>query len=288
VTVWPPEDEGATLVEGMPEEEYHSHPALSASGMKVLLKSPKHFQQSRAVRVEKAAFDEGHAAHSLVLGVGAPIVEVPEKLLASNGALSTTAAKEFVANARAEGKVPLKPATFARVNGMVASINNNPKARRLLELAGYTEVSLFGADPETGIPLRCRMDRLTGRQIVDLKTTPDVSEHALRRVIDAFGYDLQGEVYRFIHELVRGEVAEPVVLIFVEKEPPFDVRVVRLGDDWMDGGWRKFRRAIALYQACLDSGAWPGVDEADGPIEELPAPGWYAAENARADLGVTV
>ncbi|MDF2916593.1 MAG: hypothetical protein K0S70_810 [Microbacterium sp.] len=282
---WPPED-GATLVDGMPEEEYHAHPALSASGMKQILRSPKHYLQSRAERVEKPEFDVGHAVHALVLGVGAPIVEVPADMLASNGALSTTRAKEFVAQARSEGKVPLKPATFQRVNGSVESVLGNPKARRLLERPGYTEVSLFARDPETDVPLRGRLDRLAGQTIIDVKTTVDVQTHVLRRVVESFNYDLSMETYRFLHELVTGEVAEPAVLVFVEKEAPFDVRVVRLGDEWIDGGWRKMRKAIATYRECITSSVWPGVDEQDGPIEELSPPSWYAAENARAELAV--
>jgi hypothetical protein len=285
VTEWPPED-GATLVEGMPEEEYHAHPALSASGMKQILRSPKHYMQSRNERVEKPAFDVGHAAHALVLGVGAPIVEVPADMLASNGALSTTRAKEFVANAKAEGQVPLKPETFARVRGMADAVLANPKARAILERGGYTEVSLFAADPETGVPLRGRLDRMSGREIIDVKTTIDVRTHALRRVVESLNYDLSMETYRFLYELVTGEVADPAVLVFVEKEPPFDVRVVRLGDDWIDGGWRKMRAAITAYRECVQSQTWPGVDDADGPIEELSAPSWYAAANERAELEV--
>jgi hypothetical protein len=283
---WPPEDGAATLVDGMPEEEYHAHPALSASGMKQILRSPKHYLQSRAVRIEKPAFDVGHATHALVLGVGAPIIEVPADMLASNGALSTTRAKEFVATARAEGKVPLKPETFQRVNGSVESVLANPKARKLLERPGYTEVSLFARDPQTGVPLRGRLDRLAGQTIIDVKTTVDVQTHVIRRVVESLNYDLSMETYRFLHELVTGEVAEPAVLIFVEKEAPFDVRVVRLGDEWIDGGWRKIRQAIETYRTCIEAESWPGVDEVDGPIEELEPPSWYAAANARAELAV--
>lgn len=279
-----PTTDSPLYVLDMPEEDYHSQSALSASGMKVLLKSPKHFQQARRVRVEKAEFDVGHAVHARVLGVGMPVVQIPDEYLATNGAASTKLAKEFIADKRAEGKVPLKRQVYERVVFASDAVLMHPKARRVLEVPGDSEVSLFATDPETGVRLRGRIDRRAGRTIVDVKSMVDISTRALLRVIDAYGYDLQGETYRFLFELVTGEIAEPVVLICTEKEPPYDVRVIRLGDQWIDGGWRKLRRAIEIYAACVEAGVWPGIDDVDGPIEDLPAPSWYVAANERAEL----
>ncbi|MFF7681504.1 PD-(D/E)XK nuclease-like domain-containing protein [Microbacterium sp. NPDC007973] len=280
MTEWPPQ-EGTTLVEGMPEEDYHAHPALSASGMKQILRSPKHYMQSRNERVEKPAFDVGHAAHALVLGVGQPIVEVPDEMLASNGALSTTRAKEFVAEARANGQVPLKRDTFLRVRGMADAVLANAKARAILERPRYTEVSLFALDPETGVPLRGRLDVLTGALVADVKTTPDVREHKLRSVIQDFGYDVQGEVYRLLVQLVLDIDAEPVQLIFVEKDAPHEVRVVKLGEGWQAGGFARMRRAIEVFQSCVEFGVWPGADDEEGEASEIEPPAYYLADVAR-------
>jgi hypothetical protein len=280
VTEWPP-DEGATLVEGMPEEEYHAHPALSASGMKQILRSPLHFLQSREVRKEKPAFDVGHAAHALVLGVGKPIEQIDEKLLSADGGIRSNAAKENVERIRSEGKVPLKPATFRAVTEMVESILRNPKARAILERPRMTEVSLFAIDPETGVPLRGRLDILAGASCGDVKTTNDVRTHKLRSLIYEFGYDVQGEVYRLLMQLVLGLEPEPVELIFVEKEAPYEVRVVKLGQGWQAGGHERMRAAIEIYQSCLEFDVWPGADYEDGPVEEIEPPAYYLADVAR-------
>jgi hypothetical protein len=249
--------------------------------MKQILRSPKHYMQSRNERVEKPAFDVGHAAHALVLGVGAPIVEVPADMLASNGALSTTRAKEFVANAKAEGQVPLKSDTFARVRGIADAVLANPKARAILERPRYTEVSLFALDPETGVPLRGRLDVLSGALVADVKTTPDVREHKLRSVIQDFGYDVQGEVYRLLVQLVLGAEAEPVQLIFVEKEAPFEVRVVELGEGFQATGQWRMRKAIEVFQSCIEFGVWPGADDEPGDVATIEPAGWFVAEAER-------
>ena len=280
-TDWPPEDDGNTMVLEMPEEAYHAHPALSASGMKQLLRSPLHFKQSREVRVEKPAFDVGHAAHALVLGVGQPIEQIDATLLSADGGIRSNAAKADVERIRAEGKVPLKPETYVKVRAMADAVLANPKARALLELPRYTEVSLFAVDPETGVPLRGRLDILAGAKCGDVKTTPDVREYKLRSVIQDFGYDLQGEVYRLLMQLVLNVDPEPVELIFVEKEPPYEVRVVKLGEAWQVGGHARMRYAIDLYQSCVEFGVWPGADYEEGPVEEIEPTGYYLADVQR-------
>ena len=64
----------ARIEADVPESQYHADPALSYSGMKTLLDCPARFAWEREHgRPERAAYDFGHAAHQLVLGVGDPI-----------------------------------------------------------------------------------------------------------------------------------------------------------------------------------------------------------------------
>ena len=76
----------AGIYPDMPEDAYHAHPALSASGIKVLAQPggpAKWWWQHTHPQPSKKAFDVGSAAHSLVLGVGAPLARIPDELLAS-------------------------------------------------------------------------------------------------------------------------------------------------------------------------------------------------------------
>ncbi|WP_295035081.1 PD-(D/E)XK nuclease-like domain-containing protein [uncultured Microbacterium sp.] len=263
------------LVENLPEETYHRHAALSASGMKVLLRSPKHFDLSRRRRVERAEFDIGHAIHAAVLGVGMDVIEIPEDILGANGALSTKAAKDFVAEARSNGLIPLKAATITEVQSAADAVMSNEKARDLLERPGLTEVSLFAKDPYTGVPLRGRLDRLAD-VLIDLKSTADVRVEKITRSVTDYGYDLSAAVYRSLVEAVTGDDPGPMHLIFVEKEPPYEVRVVTLSHpDWHEAGQRKMRAAIDMFAWCSERNVWPGDDEDGGPIQELEPPAWY-------------
>lgn len=270
----------------MDEEEYHAHPALSASGMKVLLRSPKHFRLARTEnRAPKKEFDVGHAAHKLILGVGMPIVEIPAGLLSGQYAsVSSAKAKAWVEDARAEGKVPLKPREFQAVRRMADAVLTNVKARRVLEAAPWREVSLFGEDEATGVQVRSRLDALGEDILADVKTTPDVSARKITNAVVDHGYDLSAEMYRQMVIRVLGYDPGPMNLIFVEKELPHEVRVVRLADPaWRVGGETKIRAALDVFAWCSEQGVWPGDDEDGGEIRDLPVPAWYERQTAMTD-----
>ena len=270
-----------SVVRGLDEREYHAAAGLSATGMKWLLRSPKHYRQQMDQRTEKAAFDLGHAVHGKVLGVGLNVVVIPDEVLASNGAASTASAKAFIADARANGLVPVKADVLTQVDAIAEAVLANPKARTLLGLDGDTELSIFADDPDTGVPLRGRLDRLaelsSGRLVnVDLKTTTDVRRHKITRTIEDFGYDIQSETYKHLLRLAFDADVAPTHLIFVEVDPPHEVRVVQLAhEDWIDGGARKMRRAINIYARCTATGTWLGDDDTPGSAEAITPRPYY-------------
>lgn len=283
-------DEGGPVaVLGMPEQIYHGRPELSASQMKILLRSPKAFRAAQSDPEErKPHFTLGTAVHTRVLGVGLPIVRIPETLLSGQyQAIQSKDAKAWVAEQEQGGKTPLKPKDYEFTVRASDAVLKHPKARRYFEdQAGVSEVSLFGYDAQYGVPVRSRLDRVCGLEIVDLKTAEDLSTRRLQAVIDGYNYDLSMEHYRFMFELVTGQVADPAVLVFVEKKAPFDLRVVKLGEDeWIDGGWQKRTRALEIFTKAVESGSWPGVDE-EGPVESLPVPSWYRSRVNAGELEV--
>ena len=286
--IWPPEGEVA-LIEGMPEEEYHAHPALSASGMKLLLRSPLHFKHAQTHREKKKAWDVGTAIHTRVFGVGQECEVIPDELLSGPyRSISSNAAKAHRDDIEDRGLICVKQDDYDQIVGAADAVLSHPEASALLALDGYSEVSLFALDPETGVPLRGRLDRLAGGLILDLKTTTDVRPDKLRKVIQEFGYDVSAEVYRLLVRLVLGIEPEPMTLIFVEKEAPFEVRVVRLGPGFQETGRARMREAIELFQSCVEFDVWPGADGAEGSALELEPTGWFLADVARLIGGVVI
>jgi len=271
----------AELIEDMDEAEYHSHSALSATGMKHILRSPLHYRQAMDHRVERKTFDTGNAIHAKVLGVGAGVIEIPESMLSKSGSTGTNDARAFIEDSRASGLIPLKAAAVGVVNAAAEAVLSNRKARHLLELPGRTELSMFATDPKTGAQFRGRLDRLTDSQIpIDLKSTSDARRHKVQRSIGDFGYDTQAETYRELARLVLGVEPAPMQLIFVESDPPHEVRVVQLAhEDWIAVGRMKMRAALDLYAECMSTGNWPGEDDDSDEIESIEPLPYYLTIN---------
>lgn len=266
------------LIDGMPEAEYHAHPALSASGAKRILppSCPSVFKWERDNgRPEKRAFDFGHAAHGLVLGVGEPLVVVD----AENW--MTKAAKEQRDAAYAVGHVPILKREHVTVQAMADAILAHPVASVLFRAGnGAAERSFFWHDARHGVDRRARLDWLTtlasGRACaVDYKTTTSANSTSVAKSAFDFRYFMQDAWYR--DALIAASVDDDPAFLFVfqSKEPPYlvtvaelDADAVRLGREWND-------RALSLFAECTANDYWPGYSD---DIELISLPAWATKE----------
>ena len=154
-------------------DDYHADPvpggSLSSSGARKLLppSCPAKFryEQDNPGPSQARHFDLGHAAHKLVLGVGAPLVVIE----AAN--YKTKAAQEQQKAAHLAGHVPLLTHEHDQVQAMAAAIREHPIAGPLFNPEhGTPEVSLFWHDTPTGVMCRARIDwlphQIEGRRLV--------------------------------------------------------------------------------------------------------------------------
>jgi len=251
----------AAIVRNLPEEDYYSNPALSASGAKLLLKAPALFRHRQDHPKTSKAFDFGHAAHTKVLGVGKPAVAIPDEVLASNGAASTVAAKAFIAGARAAGQVPLKSDEVAQIDAMADQLASHTLAMRLLS-EGEPEVSLF-AQHEAGVGVRGRLDWLSPRIVTDYKTSTSADPNVFARVTaPAYGYHISAANYLDLCAANDLDVAG-FAFIVQEKEPPYLVEVIELDDEAIARGRELMSRAAEIFRDCTAAGTWPGYGRVD-------------------------
>lgn len=269
-------------VYNLDSDEYFADPvprrlggSLSASGAKKLLppNCPAVFDYQRHHgQPHKAAFDFGHAAHELVLGIGAGIVAVD----AANW--MTKAAKEAKAAAYAEGKVPLLAEDVAQVEAMAEAIRAHPIASALLNPEnGKPEQALFRQDEQEGVWLRSMLDWLPdsgdGRMIVpDYKTAVSAAPELFRKSSATFGYHQQAAWY--VDMVLALDLAEDAAFVFVaqEKTAPYLVTVFEPDAQALRVGREMNRRAIDIYAECESSGVWPGYSQ---EVELLSLPAYY-------------
>lgn len=265
---------------GIPDETYHADPvaagSFSSTQAKQILKSAAHLRHYLdSPRVEKKAFGFGHLVHAGVLGVGLELRVIPDSMLASNGAASTTAAKQFIAKARLENAVPLKEQEVTPIRAAIDAVRAHELAGPIFA-AGTPEVSAFAIDPGTGLWLRARYDWVTSEDtLVDLKTVRDGESFAFEKASRDFGYDLQGAFYQHVYRLVTGEYPAGFRFVTVENAPPHLVDVHEGDLLWEQRGRQLLGRALVRYKAALDTGLWPGREPV---INTLSVPNYLIEE----------
>jgi len=257
-----------------PEAEYHARPELSSTQARALLDSPARYRYDIEHRRESVAYDVGHAVHSRILGVGSPIIAYPDEHLTPSGNVSTKAATvEWAAEQRAAGLVPVSAGQIEAADTMAEAALAHPEARRLLELDGHSEVSVFATDPETGVRCRARIDRLNGEAAIDVKTTAgSASRIEFGREAARYGYPVQAAWYLDALGWAGVDVEEFYFLV-IEKAAPHLVAVHVLDDVTMLTARQMAARARATYAECVASGVWPGYSS--GVMTTYMPSWWY-------------
>lgn len=270
------------IVHDLPDDAYHSRPELSSTGARSLLPefkgSPAKYAYRLGKKFDSPAFDLGKAVHARVLGVGAQAVAYPADVLASNGAASTKAAKEWAESIRVEGGVPMKADDLRPIERMAEAVLAHQTARKLLEAATSREVSVFG--DVDGVPTRCRFDALGGGYGIDLKTSArPVDADTFSREVFEYGYHFQQEFYRDTYRASEGDEIT-FAFVAVEKAGPHLVAVHQLDYEYEQIGRRLAKESRRIYAECVATGNWPGHPE---DIQLVSPPPW-AIENLELQL----
>jgi hypothetical protein len=258
------------------EATYHGdRESLSVSGAKVILKAPALFRWQQDHPAYKRVFDYGHAAHAKVLGVGSEVRVIPEELLGANGATSTKAAKEFIAQARAEGATPIKPEEAEQIDAMADRLSEHTLAMRLLS-EGRPEVSAYALDEPTGVVRRGRMDWLGAWILTDYKTAASADPDVFVKAAANYGYHMQAAWYL---DLARDldHPGKAFAFIVQEKDAPYLVTVIELPRELVDVGRRRNRAALERFRDCTETDLWPGYVP-DDQFAQPTAPAWALRE----------
>lgn len=260
-----------------PGEAYHADPVPGGSARSTVLRQiladggPALVEHEASHPRHSDAFDFGGAAHRLVLGLGDEIVEVHEK------SWQTNAAKAARAEARARGARPLLSKELVKARSLARAVLAHPVAGPVFsDAVGVHERTVVWGDDETGETCRAMLDVFprtdTGGVPVagDLKTTETVDKRKLARKIVEYGYHQQGA---FILDGLAsiGLTEVDYLLVFVTKEPPHLIRVVRMPPALLELGRERNRRALDRWSWCRTTGVWPALPAV---IDEIDAPSW--------------
>jgi len=257
----------------MTNKQYHAAPGISTSFLQRLDQSPLH---AMTPPEPTPAFDFGSAFHSLVLE--------PDTFTKFNHVLNesprTNAGKAERAGAEKLGKIVVKPDDYNLMLKMAKAIHDTKTAKRLLDPdKGAAEISGFWSDDQLtadGYKILCKLraDFIhQSRIVIDVKSAADASPGAFCRAIVNFKYHWQAFLYLRGMTVLTGTFYDDFVWIVVEKAPPHAVGIYMATQEMLElaqeGIYRK--RLFLTYRECMESGAWPGYQDAVLPLE---LPGW--------------
>ncbi|HEY1178255.1 MAG TPA: PD-(D/E)XK nuclease-like domain-containing protein [Phytomonospora sp.] len=250
------------------EATYHADPALSASGAKTLLHSPARFAWERENGTKASgAMDLGTLVHTLVLRS-----HDKRLVVCPFDSMRTKAAQDWAAQMEAEHRIVVTHKQVRQAIAIAKAVHAHPLAGAILT-DGRPEVTLRWDDPETGVPLRGRIDWLRAEHIVDLKTVGRYGGSEL----DTFGrqaasldYPMSAANYVAGVAALTGRTL-PFITITVEVEEPYFIQVSQYDEQDLLIGHERMRAAVAEFKKRTESGVWADPPE----IDTVPLPAWY-------------
>jgi hypothetical protein len=273
-----------------PAEAYYQRrlDVASASGMKVLLRSPAHFKhwcEHPDADRDSDALTFGKAFHCATLE---PEVFVRQYAVVESGAPRYPTAAQWNAkgkrspdsqaavdywsawNANNAGRTRLSQADYDRARHMADSVRRHPVAKGLL-IGGDRETTFRWQDEETGIECKARADLYAGGEfLMDLKTCRDASHEGFARSVASYAYDLQAAHYL---DGIRsnGDSIKWFVFLACESEAPYVCQPYILDAAAETRGFDLRMKALRRQRECLDAGHWPGYSE---QLSTLTLPAW--------------
>lgn len=256
---------------GLPLDLYHDDctdgPGISSSGLRTIeAKTPLHYwatsylNPERLEREPEDHFVFGDAAHKLLLGEQGfreQFVVRPDTWQDWR----TKDAQKWRTEQTDAGRSVLIPDDLVAIRHIAKQLAADPLVASGI-LQGKVEHSLIWKDAPTGIWLRSRPDVIPAADgvLVDLKTTTDASPQGVELAVRKFGYAMQGALAGLGMKATLGIDMTDFVLVWLEKKPPYAVRVSPVDNEWIYWAKRQLRRSIDTFARCLEAKQWPGYE----------------------------
>ena len=241
-------------------EQYHKSAGISKSGLDLIDRSPAHFK-AKAFESTRA-MEIGSAIHCAVLE--------PEIYSAEYAVIDCEGQRSAIYKAACKDRAASNVLTQAegdRVSGMHDAVYGYKPSRIIMDLPGRNELSVYAKDPETGVLVKCRFDRLLDCGIAaDLKKTRDARPDAFTKAIDNYRYYVQAAFYMDVYKWATGETLQAFKFIAIEESAPHGCRVYPIDELSIEFGRMAYRTALNTYADCLAKDNWPAYAEEEQEI----------------------
>lgn len=247
----------------MTDEEYFALEALSASGAKLLRKSPLHYWADRQQkRTPTPAMVFGTCVHRLALEPDSTPFVIKRMNWASKEGKAERERLE------ATGLPIISEADADRAHAIRDALWADSRIAELLDNAATEQAIVW---EQHGVKCKMKADAIAGGMLLDLKTCIDAGPQGFQRSVATFQYFLQASHYIDGYNATHKNGAKDFLFIAVESQAPHATAIYRLDNATLAAGRREMRRAAELYRDCLQTGVWPGYTR---EVTTLTLPNW--------------
>lgn len=163
-----------------------------------------------------------------------------------------------------------------------------------LMVHGKSEASVYGTDPETGLGVRVRPDRLLFAEnvgldiVVSAKTTNAESLSKYYYDTAKYQYETSEAMYQDVVSEVTGRQFKTTLNIVVQTCAPYGVALTIWNNDDIDVGRHKYKYALQSVLDCEESGKYPGfevlAEQGHHGIIKMKQPDWNKKELHPVDI----
>lgn len=264
--------------------DYHASPAISASWLKLLTRSPRHLWHAyinpdRKPSEQTLAMQLGSLTHTLILEPS--LLDVEYAIVTEGIDKRSKDGKALFAEIEASGRTAVKESDYKQCLAYANALLSNEDFIELRrDVVALNEKTFHWDDSETGLACKMRPDTLIAPcdrypfgVITDVKTAADASPETFGRQLFNLGYHIQAAHNAAGLMEIYG-TKEPPKFVFevVEKEEPYMTQCYTVPDDVLLYGFEERARLMDIAADCFQRNEWPGYDK------ELIVPAWIRRE----------
>lgn len=252
--------------------EYRKIEALNNTGMGYLQRSPRHYIAWRNGEIEDTDSEArrlGLAVHCILLE---PFQFAHRYDVKGDG--RTKAGKAQKAEIEADGKIALSAKDYETATRIFNAVMHNKTAAALIRSTQH-EIARTWTDPESGAKCKGLADgwNAEGRVLLEVKTCQNASPDAFKADIAHWQYHRQAAFY------ADGFGAKRVIMLAIEKTPPYEVGIYELPPLVLAAGREIYKPLARLYANCGKQNRWPGYTEEP---QKLFLPAWAIPDQLAA------
>lgn len=269
------------IIKDLSIEAYHYEKPytdyLSASSLKQALRSLKafkYYQDTNKQQERKIHFDFGNAFELAMLDTQ----EFMNKVTIFDASARPVPTMTFAGKENKEWKKAIEAAatennqyiinkdgdhSLTAIQNMLLSCNSDETIKALLSKVEY-QYSFFWEDLETGLKLKTRPDVsiINKNNLIDIKTTEDVSPKAVSKAISNFNYPTQACMQiDGVQQTGYIDEVDNYFWLFVEKKAPYDAVLYEFSKEDRAVKMAEYKRTLKRVSSAIDSGDYPGYKE---------------------------